>query len=1449
MCFGAMTRRAKSRSGPGLTTPRQRAATWPEIAAVVAVGAALAACANPQGLTVVRGSASASQNGSQLNVTASQNAFLHWQSFNIGAGETTTFHQPSSHSVVWNQIGGQNPSQIWGTLNANGYVVLMNQNGFYFGPNCSINVGGFVAAAAAVLPPPTAGGGAWTYQGPPPTANIINYGQIKVQSGGSLFLIAEGIENHGLLSAPDGQLGLYAGKQVMISERPDGRGLSATVQLPAGSIDNTGQLIADGGAIALHAQVVNQNGLVQADSVRNHLGVIELVAGDTVNLGPNSVLQADGDATVPSAGGRITIKSAQSFADAAGSRLEVRGGALGGDGGSVEISAPAMPAILSQVDGSASPGSVGGHLLIDPQNITLGTSGSGSAGSGTVPANGPPATGTLFLDVNSAFLGLSQIDLQATANITLVAGTTWDLAQSTGISTPGSHLTLEAGNNINLGSRAGIVAGPGWSVTLEAGRNFSSPTAIIPGTGTISLASGSQLQTQDGSLTLVAGKDITLGSGQVTTGGGALSLTTVSGNIGIGAAWNLPQPSPSVGSGPTLSLQAGNSIVFADRSSIVAGTGWSVDLAAGVGIYLNGGGKLNYSGSIETADGDITLNAGHEVLVGKGYIHTDNGGSISITTGNGDVDAGRKAITPYSPYSFTAEGYTVDTVDMGSIGTVAGGDVTINAGRDILSQFANLGAWGAQPGNVTLTAGRDIKGYFTLRNGTGTLNAGENVGDSGTPASFGLVSGGWSITAARDLYLNQVFNPNGALNYNNATYGARVVHQFDYAPDAFVNLVGGNSVQLLGNTPLPAGDNSLLPVIYPPILDIRAGAGGVVLGNTDGVTRGNNLILYPSPLGSLNIQTTEGGSLTMAPGQYGQIVLSDSGSADYTTFQGGHAGTPLHLGGTGAGVHLDISGNLQNIYLTSPEAADIHVHGNAVNFAFQGQNLSASDVTQVQIDGDYSVRSDWTFVTLSDTPNLNALTDPTLSLNPTLGNRLRYDPATHQLGLQNVMNQADLDFLLHPEVYVVNPITGQREVDGQGNPLIAPATFSTDTATLQQLFAGSQDIPIASNAGLRQNGLQLGGPGRFDLSARNMDLGMSEGIRSLGPLNNPALGALSIQGAGITLNLAGNLELTSSQIASFNGGSISVNCLGHVDVGSQESFTSDETPKGIYTGHGGDVTVHAVGDINVQGSRIATYDGGNVTVISDTGSVDAGSGARGLFPITSSAFDPATGQVISRNDKFFGSGIMATTSTDSNARLGDITIQAPHGDILANSGGILQLAFNHQDQSGAKVVLQAGGNIIASHSGVLGANVSLSAGGNIEGLVVASQNVTVQAQQNVAVTVLAGGAASVSAGQTISGTIVGGGSVNVAGADVSASVISTGGSATTSGNTSGASVGAFAGVAAPAAQKTVESGDKTVASQSLAQAGDDDEKKKRAAAKGPTLVRRIGRVTVILPKS
>jgi filamentous hemagglutinin family protein len=132
----------------------------------VTVLASVDARANPQGMTVVSGKASAQQTGNTLNITTSQNAFLQWSSFNIGKGEKTRFQQPSSTSVVWNQIGSQSASSIFGSLQANGIVVLANKNGFYFGPDSFVKAAGLVVTTAPIKPPDNAGAG-WAFTGSP----------------------------------------------------------------------------------------------------------------------------------------------------------------------------------------------------------------------------------------------------------------------------------------------------------------------------------------------------------------------------------------------------------------------------------------------------------------------------------------------------------------------------------------------------------------------------------------------------------------------------------------------------------------------------------------------------------------------------------------------------------------------------------------------------------------------------------------------------------------------------------------------------------------------------------------------------------------------------------------------------------------------------------------------------------------------------------------------------------------------------------------------------------------------------------------------------------------------------------------------------------------------------------------------------------------------------------
>jgi hypothetical protein len=1022
-----------------------------------------------------------------------------------------------------------------------------------------------------------------------------------------------------------------------------------------------------------------------------------------------------------------------------------------------------MSVIRSIIDGRAAPGQHGGRLLIDPLDIVIGNLGSGSVGSGSVGAGDPPA-GTLNLDVNSAFVGFSQITLQATRNLTIASGTLWDLGASTGLNEPGSRLKLEAGNNLTLANGASIVAGENWSVNLLAGRNFA------------------------------AGADV------VTPGLGNLAF--------IG------------------------------------------------------------TGSLEAHNGDVSLLAGNNVTVAGGHIRTVGGGDLSVQALAGSINSGTKA----NGFRFLPSGYQVDA-NLGGISTAAGGDVSLTAGQDVSSYLplagglqsdAGSGAFGAEPGNVTINAGRDVSGHFVARNGAGTITAGRDAGTASRLLALSVVSGGWTVAAQRDLLLQEVRNPNGLFNNLGSSTSANR-HRFDYAANAYTSLTAGNSVQLRG-TALPRFNDAFsqgMPPIYPGTLEITAGAGGVVLGN--------DVVLFPSPLGNLNLATTDGGSLVgNKAGDLAQFIVSDSSKTQYRSFGdfgiSDHATPPLHLNDAEP-VRLDIAGDLQGILLGSPKRAELSVGGNLVNSRFDGQNLRADDVTKLHVAGDISNRNEFTSVPLATKPDFSAfelglIFPPLTGALAGLESKFFFNATTKALTFQGRMTGDELQLLLNTPVLVFDA-TGQPVVKPNGEPETRlVATLPPDIAN--QLYAASQDVPLNSDTGYR-----LGGGGAFDVRAHNLDLGATSGIVSQGPRGNAALAKLFTEGADLNVTLGGNLEMFSTKIASLNGGDITVVAEGSVNVGSRTFTASDANARGIFTVDPSDVTVIARGNIDVNGSRIAGYDGGNVTVRSLEGNVDAGTGGSGSATVEKLSVDPLTRQILTYSPTIPGSGILATTfppSLDaafptSRNTVGNILVETPRGDIVASAGGVVQIPLNGVGTSTGTVTLRAGskdangsvvheGNIDARGSGVIGSTVKLEATGDIQGLVFARENIDLNAQQNVNVTALAQGSVSVGAGGHLSGTIVGVGSVSASGATVDAALLSQNVSA--SGDVSSSQVGFGAGTAAANTGQSLANTGQSLANEDqskpvAAQEDKADDEPKRQLAGRPKLTRTVGRVTVILP--
>src|SRR5258707_8663596 len=80
-------------------------------------------------------------------------------------------------------------------------------------------------------------------------------------------------------------------------------------------------------------------------------------------------------------------------------------------------------------------------------------------------------------------------------------------------------------------------------------------------------------------------------------------------------------------------------------------------------------------------------------------------------------------------------------------------------------------------------------------------------------------------------------------------------------------------------------------------------------------------------------------------------------------------------------------GKLEYLLVRSQTLVDITAGGKALNFTFEGQNLSANDVSYIRIAGDYTSRSDRTPVILADTASQITLNeiffkDPLAVANP-----------------------------------------------------------------------------------------------------------------------------------------------------------------------------------------------------------------------------------------------------------------------------------------------------------------------------------------------------------------------------------------------------------------------------------------------------------------------------------
>jgi filamentous hemagglutinin family protein len=321
------------------------------------------ATALPSGGQVAVGQATLTATAANLAVNqASQRAVINWNSFNIGSAASVDFVQPSPSAVALNRVVGNEPSQIFGQLRANGQVFLVNANGVLFAPGAQVNVHGLLASTLDTSDTDFMAG---TLHFAGKAGAVRNEGHITTDAGGYVGLLGGQVSNTGTITAQlgtqSGSVALAAGSDVTLDFAGDGL-LKVVVNAGAvqALVDNAGLVQADGGRVQMSAQAadalvsasVNNTGLIQARGLQSVGGVIEL-SGDAVYQA--GVLDVSGGQ-----GGKVAISGINVLQDG---QIQAQGNL--GTGGSVAIHAVEGLLQTQQAQIHADGLSQGGQIVLD----------------------------------------------------------------------------------------------------------------------------------------------------------------------------------------------------------------------------------------------------------------------------------------------------------------------------------------------------------------------------------------------------------------------------------------------------------------------------------------------------------------------------------------------------------------------------------------------------------------------------------------------------------------------------------------------------------------------------------------------------------------------------------------------------------------------------------------------------------------------------------------------------------------------------------------------------------------------------------------------------------------------------------------------------------------------------------------------------------------------------
>ncbi|MEC5217714.1 filamentous hemagglutinin [Actimicrobium sp. GrIS 1.19] len=710
-------------------------------------------------------------------------------------------------------------------------------------------------------------------------------------------------------------------------------------------------------------------------------------------------------------------------------------------------------------------------------------------------------------------------------------------------------------------------------------------------------------------------------------------------------------------------------------------------------------------------------------------VATFGGGDISVIAETGSVrDLSASVVT---------NAYVPGTSPSGKLVESGGGDLVVRAGGDVLG-----GAFYVQKGVGTINADGAIKaGSNLLLDPTSTtgipvaLNTILALGD----AKFG-------VTAREGVALESAFNPT-LTPQSNANYGvtrtpnsllaAQRTNSFSnfstYGDDSGVRLTATAGDVLLSNR---AG---LLGIAGGPTISLDGGTYNRLFsflpGSVDAIAMSGNLssengfVMAGAPRGQLSLLA--GGTVDLKSPRLVSIVMLDVGADGFSPYS---APRVLRLSNPGEGDSALLDGTQNGLSYHSPtglhtvddasvrvialtgdvvgdknqvaslilsKKAEIIAGRDIQDLGFKVQHLAASDVTRVVAGRDIV---DSTIISDGLNPNVvgHTITGPghvdfIAGRNFDLGDG------------SGIVTRGNLDNPYLPAGgSSINILAGSNSADysGYARKYIDAKDLSTADQTAMIAYVAARQPAISSNASANDawvafKTLSVSDQNAF-LDARKPDLNKIFFAKLTESSKIKDLVVFDAQIASLypTLNPAGgNINVFGSQLKTEQGGSINLfapNGSVFAGLANTPSYLKKlASTLGIFTVRGGEVASLVKTDFLVNQGRVFTLGGGDITLVSQYGDLNAGKGTKtaSSAPPPLLTTDQFGNTVIDISGSISGSGI-ATLKTADDQPNSSIYAVAPRGTFDAGDAGVRS---SGSIQINAAFVLNAG-NIVASGS-------------------------------------------------------------------------------------------------------------------------------------------------------